>query len=119
MSVDREVPSASSHRLVGFVRALDAALDRVAEVEPVFLSVAEKRTALVGLRREQDRLAGLTLRVLAASAEVAEVDGARDAAAWLAVETRTERGRTPPTWSWAGRWTGIGPGSAPHCRLGR
>jgi hypothetical protein len=51
-----------------------------------------KAAALVALRRGQDRLAALTLKVLAASPEVADLHAARDTASWLAAATHTERG---------------------------
>ncbi|WP_310961650.1 HNH endonuclease signature motif containing protein [Nocardioides terrisoli] len=82
---------ASQHRLVRFVAAVDEAVDKVAGVEPVFLTTTEKQSVLVGLRRVQDRLAGLGLRVLAVADDVAEESGDRDAAVWLAHVTRTER----------------------------
>lgn len=82
----------AEHRLLRFVSALDRALDKVADVEPAFMSAEEKREALVQLRRQQDRLAALTVRLLATADDVAADSGARDAATWLAATTRTERG---------------------------
>jgi hypothetical protein len=80
------------HPLLGFAAALDRALDRVGGCEPVFMTPDQKAAALVALRRGQDRLAALTLKVLAASPEVADLHAARDTASWLAAATRTEPG---------------------------
>ena len=68
---------------------LTEALKGVASVEPTFMSVPEKRAALVALTEARSQLDALTLRVLAESDDLATAHGMRDAAAWLAVETRT------------------------------
>jgi hypothetical protein len=80
------------HPVLGFAVALEAALDRVSSCEPVFMSPEDKAEALVTLRRGQDRLHALVLRLLVASPEVAELSAARDTVSWLAQATRTERG---------------------------
>jgi hypothetical protein len=56
------------------------------------MAPADKAEALVALRREQDRLHALVLKVLTASPEVAEANASRDTASWLAHATRTDRG---------------------------
>ena len=55
------------------------------------MTMAEKQAALVALTEVRSQLDAVTARVLAASDDVGEVHGLRDAAAWLAVETRTTR----------------------------
>jgi hypothetical protein len=78
--------------VLGFASALGGALDRLTGCEPVFMAPADKATALVALRQGQDRLQALVLKVLTASADVAEADASRDTATWLAHATRTDRG---------------------------
>ncbi|KAA1423149.1 DUF222 domain-containing protein, partial [Nocardioides antri] len=54
------------------------------------MSPADKRAALLALPPAEGRLAELRLRVMAASADVADADGARDVAAWLASRTQAD-----------------------------
>ncbi len=82
------------HPIIECADDLGAALKGVASVEPAFMSVAEKQSALVGLTEVRSRLDALLARVLGASDDVADAHGLRDAAAWLAVETRTTRRET-------------------------
>lgn len=85
---------APPHPVLGCVAEMRAALDAVAPVQPTYMSTEEKRTALVELTRLEAQVAELRMRVLAASAEVGEESGARDAAAWLAHATRAEPATT-------------------------
>jgi hypothetical protein len=78
------------HPVLGCVAEIGAALDQVAEAQAVFLSTAEKAAALRDLAAVEARVVELRLRVMAASADVAEQTGARDVAAWWAHETRSE-----------------------------
>ena len=73
---------------------LHAVLDEVLAVDPVYLTTAEKRSASLGLARAEARLQAARLRLLAASADVAEETGDRSAATWLANETREAHGTT-------------------------
>ena len=70
---------------------ISAAIKDVADLEPTFLATGEKEAALVALTQARSQLDALTARVLAAADDVGQVRGLRDAAAWLAVETRTTR----------------------------
>jgi hypothetical protein len=70
---------------------ITAAIKEVSGLEPVFLTIAEKEAALVALTEARSRLDALAARLLAASDDVGAAYGLRDAAAWLAVETRTTR----------------------------
>ena len=87
--------SSSSRLPVG---VLDAALDEAASVDPIFLTTAERQSAMVGLSRVVARAQALLMRVVAASGDVVEVTGARSTAAWLAVETRDAAGSAHHTW---------------------
>ncbi|MDZ5660640.1 DUF222 domain-containing protein [Nocardioides sp. S-58] len=68
-----------------------AAIKGVAHLEPMFLATADKEAALLALAEARSRLDALALRVLAASDDVGEAHGLKDAAAWLAVESRSTR----------------------------
>src|SRR5688572_3552688 len=77
------------HPIIECASDISAAVKGVASVEPTFMVTAEKEAALVALIEARSRLDALTMRVLAASDDIAQEHGLRDAAAWLAVETRT------------------------------
>ncbi len=77
------------HPIIECASDISAALKAAGSVEPAFMSTAEKKAALVALAEAKSQLDALTARLLAASDDVGEAHGLRDAAAWLAVETRT------------------------------
>ena len=79
------------HPIIESASDISAALKAARGVEPAFMSTAEKETALAALAEARSQLDALTARVLAASDDVGQAHGLRDAAAWLAVETRTTR----------------------------
>lgn len=81
------------HPILGCADALEARLKDVAGLDPTFMRTAEKAEALLALARVETQLAGLRMRLMAASSDVAAEDAARDVAAWLAHRTRTDRGR--------------------------
>lgn len=83
---------APPHPIVGCAAEVRSLLDRVADVQPVFMSVAEKESALVELTRVEALVAELRARILATADNVAVEHGARDVAAWLAHATRTDPG---------------------------
>lgn len=80
----------NTHPVSAAMASVDAALAAVAEVDPMFMTTAEKRQALLGLSGCIDRLEELRMRVLGAAGDVAADDGARDAAAWLAHHGRRD-----------------------------
>ena len=77
------------HPIIECATDLADAMKAVASVEPTFMSTPEKEAALVALTEARSQLDSLTLRVLAEADDIAEAHGMRDAAAWLAVSTRT------------------------------
>jgi hypothetical protein len=79
---------AQPHPIVACADVLDGALNDVASVEPGFMSVGDKQAALTALVSVRSQLDALTARVLAAAGDVAEAQGLRDVAAWLAAATR-------------------------------
>jgi hypothetical protein len=62
----------SLHPVLAFADAVDAALEDVAGIDPVFMATGEKAEALLRLSRLVDRLAAVRLRVLAVADDVAE-----------------------------------------------
>ena len=73
-------------------QAIAAALDKVAAVEFLYLSPADKAASLVALERLETRIAATRLRMLAVADDVAEQAGARDVGAWFQRATRIDRG---------------------------
>jgi hypothetical protein len=72
--------------------AISAALDKVEAVELLYLSPADKASALQQLACLESRVAATRLRLLAVADVVAEQAGDRDVAAWCQRETRIDRG---------------------------
>ncbi len=95
--------------MLTLVAALDAAVDEVAGVDPIYMTVPDKQTTLAGIARARARLEGVELKVLAAADDVAEVTGDRSTASWLANRTReahgTVRRKAALARALAGRWT--------------
>lgn len=79
------------HPIIECAADLTSAIEKAAGVEPAFMTTVEKEAALVALADARSRLDALTVRLLAAADDVGEAHGLRDAAAWVAVETRTTR----------------------------
>ena len=75
--------------VVAAVSEIRALLKDVADVNPAFMSTDDKATALCELVRAEGQLAELRLRVLADAGDLADATGSKDAAAWLAHQTRT------------------------------
>jgi hypothetical protein len=102
------------HRILQAVAQIEAAIKGVADVEPLFMTTAERAEALVRIARLRDRLAGLQLRVVAVADDVAALDGARDVAAWLTHHTRSDRRVNRAEQELAAaldaRWTQVGTG---------
>ena len=72
------------HPVVACVDALEELLDGVVDMDPGYLSTGDKADVLVRLSAVVDRVEGLRLRVMAASMDVADAEGASSVAAWLA-----------------------------------
>ena len=80
------------HPVLACAARVHTAVDEVAGVDPVLMTAREKAEALVELSRAADRLRAVQLRVLAVSDDVADDDGARSPAAWLAHHTLASHG---------------------------
>ncbi len=75
------------------IAAIDAALDDLAGVDPVYLTVDERKARLSATSRLIARLEADRLRVLAVSDDIAVETGARSTAHWLADESRDSIGQ--------------------------
>ncbi|MGH3509139.1 MAG: hypothetical protein ACRDPI_02785, partial [Nocardioidaceae bacterium] len=86
-------PGPPTHPILACAGDVEAALEKVATVEPTFMSDAEKRATVLALDRDLTMLAELRLRVLAAADadDVGRDEGASSTAAWLAFRTRIGR----------------------------
>ena len=96
-------PELQHHPVVAFALGVREAAKDIAGVDPTFMTTDEKERALVELARAGAQLEACRMRVLAASGDVADAHGARDAAAWLAAETKAEHGPTRADLGLAGR----------------
>jgi len=76
--------TAGTHPVLACAADIEASLKAVADVNPTFMTPSEKASALVALHRLRSQVAALEFRILAVAQDVAEADGAPDAAAWLA-----------------------------------
>lgn len=76
------------HPIIECAADLSAVMKQVTGVEPTFMSTSEKEAALVALAAARSELDALFVRVLASADDIAAAHGLRDAASWLAVETR-------------------------------
>jgi hypothetical protein len=74
---------------------MDAALDKLAAgPDPVFMSPAEKKQALVEISRQSERLTALRHQILAVATDAADAEAARSVAALAAHHTRRDYHRT-------------------------
>ena len=83
---------ATPHPVLGCIERLDTALEETLDVPVLFLAPTEKREALRDLTRVEAQLSALKLRLMACSDDVALSEGARDIAALLTHDTRTDAG---------------------------
>ena len=82
-----------NHPVLSALAAMDAAFDEICGVDPMYMSVAEKKAAMVQTARLRARAEALDLRLLAAGeVDVADDTGARSTAVWLADQTREAHG---------------------------
>jgi hypothetical protein len=78
------------HPILACASEISTLLTEVADLQAIYLSGSDKRAALLALNTAARQLAELNLRVMAAAGEVAEEDGARDIAAWLAPRVQAD-----------------------------
>ncbi|MCX6399898.1 MAG: DUF222 domain-containing protein [Propionibacteriales bacterium] len=78
------------HPILACAGVIADALKDVSDVQPTFMSPADKKAALLQIAANEAAQAELRLRVLASSDDVADETGARDAAAWVSHATRAD-----------------------------
>jgi hypothetical protein len=83
---------ATPHPVLALLDTMDAALEEVADVPALFMAPAEKRAAMVGLTAIEAQVAAQKMRVMAVADDLALEQGARDVAALLTHDTRTDAG---------------------------
>ncbi len=77
-----------NHPILAAASDIRAVLKGVAGANPTFMSTTEKAAALRELVAAEAQLVELRLRVLADAGDLADATGAKDAAGWLAHQTR-------------------------------
>ncbi|MQW75308.1 DUF222 domain-containing protein [Nocardioides sp. dk4132] len=83
-----------AHPYLADVGCVSEFLDKLAARDPVFLSLAEKRQALLMMAQVCSRAQALRARVIACAEDVADADGHRDVASWLTHRTHESSGTT-------------------------
>jgi hypothetical protein len=78
-----------NHPILAAASDIRSLLKGVAGANPTFMSLDEKAAALRELVAAEAQLVELRLRVLADAGDLADATGAKDAAGWLAHQTRT------------------------------
>ena len=82
------IPSHDAHPVLACVRDIQTWLADVADLDPTFMPTKDKASALVVLSKALAAASALQARLLASAVDVAFDHGARDAAGWLAAESR-------------------------------
>src|SRR5690606_14015680 len=90
---DRGGTQRPSHPILTCAARLRAALDEVAEIDPLFATTEAKKAMLTELTELADRMVALRNDVLAAADDVAADTAARRTANWVANATREHPGR--------------------------
>ncbi len=79
------------HPVLRCADTLASTLKDTTDVAVEFMSASEKRAALLRVVEIGSQLESLRLRLIAASGDVAAIEGQRDVATWLSAHTRTDR----------------------------
>ena len=72
------------HPFIAGAERLGVDLDELAKLDPTFLSLTDKRQGLLLVARASSRVRALEARVMACADDVADADGFRDVASWVA-----------------------------------
>ena len=82
------------HLITDTVLALQEQVKSAADLNPTFMPTEEKASALLALVQVEAQLTELRLRLMAASSDVADTDGFRSIATWLAHHAHLRRSDT-------------------------
>lgn len=80
------------HPVLACADVIEGALKEARDVSPAFMRTDEKREALLKLTKLQEQMSGLTMAIIAEAGDVAEGDGSRSVASWLANQTNADTG---------------------------
>ena len=81
----------TTHPIAALVEGLHAGLDDLADVDPLYMPTAAKKTVLVELERARQRLAALQMRVMANSQDVTADGAHRSVADYVSNTARVDR----------------------------
>ena len=79
------------HPLLVCADAIEAALKEAAGVDPIFMTLADKRVGLVRFAHLVNLVEAVRMRMIAAAEDVAAAEGHRDVASWLTHRTRADQ----------------------------
>ena len=82
--------SQQPHPVLACVENLDTELKAVRDVQPTFMTTAQKELTLLGIATAEAQLADLKMRVLAVADDLAETEGARDLGSWVSGHLHTD-----------------------------
>ncbi len=107
-------PQSPVHPILGCAADITAAVKAVRDVQPVFMTPADKQAAVVELARAAAALDELRLRVLTTCDDLADAAAARDVGSWAATVTLSDRGAARADAALAvavdARWRAVGEG---------
>ena len=107
--------SVDRHPVLACVGSMSWALAEVGDVEVAYMTPVDRRAALLELVQVEARAASLRLRLLVASDDLAQDEGARDVAALVSHHARTDAGADRRDLALAGsleRWGSLAQGLA-------
>ena len=84
------LPPQQPHPVLACVENVETELKAVRDVQPTFMTTAQKELALLGIATAVAQLAELRMRVLAVAEDLAETEGARDLGSWLSGHLRAD-----------------------------
>ena len=99
---------ADVHPVLACVGTMVLALAEVSATEVAYMTPVDRRSALLELVQVEARAVSLRLRLLLASDDLAQDEGARDVAALVTHHARTDAAPTAVTWGSPGPWSGGG-----------
>jgi hypothetical protein len=83
--------TSTAHPIASFARRVNVRLDELADVDPLWMSTAEKKAAVLDLERGRHRLAALEGRIMACGGEVTADGAHRTVADFVADQASTDR----------------------------
>jgi hypothetical protein len=104
------------HPVLACVENIETELKAVRDVQPTFMTTAQKELALLGIATAEAQLAELKMRVLAVADDLAETEGTRDLGSWVSghlhTDLRTARAEAKLAEALDRRWHQVAAGMA-------